>query len=69
MAVKDKKPTPVFKVGDKFQHVEFGSVYVISQKTENTYTLRHENELRPDTKMGGEHIQQMMTFQRWKKMN
>lgn len=69
MATKPKKETPVFKVGDKFVHVEFGTIYAISQKSENTYTLKYENQFRPDTKMGGEHIQQMITFQRWKKMN
>lgn len=70
MSIKTKKETPVFKVGDKFKHTEFGTIYSISQKTENTYTLKYDDdESKPGTKMGGEHIQQMITFQRWKKMN
>jgi hypothetical protein len=54
-----------FKVGDSFRHTEFNTLYTITSKSEHTYKLS-----RPDSDsistMGGEHIQQMITFQRWK---
>lgn len=59
------KAVPTFKVGDLFRHTEFNTLYTITSKSENTYKLS-----RPDSDsistMGGEHIQQMITFQRWK---
>ena len=68
MAVKIKKDIPSFKVGDKFVHTEFGTQYEVSKKVDNTYTISYKNQHRPDTTMGAEHIQQMITFQRWKKV-